>query len=146
MSFLLVFFQTVNDVLVGVTSAALSRYYFRKENDTNSEKRTRRKHIRVRSALLVNIRKTPGLHVLAEMMNSNKNNVARWGNLIGYIVLPFRIAMFHDPLEYIRQGKRTVDRKKSSLEAIFTYWSGNLIVKLFGIKVLILYVMFCWDN
>ncbi|BAF18193.2 Os05g0556300, partial [Oryza sativa Japonica Group] len=84
--------------------------------------------------------------VLAEMMNSNKNNVARWGNLIGYIVLPFRIAMFHDPLEYIRQGKRTVDRKKSSLEAIFTYWSGNLIVKLFGIKVLILYVMFCWDN
>ncbi|KAB8100526.1 hypothetical protein EE612_031082 [Oryza sativa] len=125
---------TVNDVLVGVTSAALSRYYFRKQNDTNSEKRTRRKHIRVRSALLVNIRKTPGLHVLAEMMNSNKNNVARWGNLIGYIVLPFRIAMFHDPLEYIRQGKRTVDRKKSSLEAIFTYWSGNLIVKLFGIK------------
>nr|AAT58707.1 hypothetical protein [Oryza sativa Japonica Group] len=74
--------------------------------------------------------------VLAEMMNSNKNNVARWGNLIGYIVLPFRIAMFHDPLEYIRQGKRTVDRKKSSLEAIFTYWSGNLIVKLFGIKAL----------
>ncbi|XP_040380146.1 O-acyltransferase WSD1-like isoform X2 [Oryza brachyantha] len=98
------------------------------------EKRTRRKNIRMRSALLVNIRKTPGLHALAEMMNSSKNNAARWGNLIGYIVLPFRIAMYDDPLEYIRQGKRTVDRKKNSLEAIFTYWSGNLIVKLFGIK------------
>ncbi|KAF0926240.1 hypothetical protein E2562_022069 [Oryza meyeriana var. granulata] len=125
---------TVNDVLVGVTSAALSRYYFRKTSDTNSEKRPRRKQIRVRSALLVNIRKTPGLHELAEMMNSSKKNAARWGNLIGYIVLPFRIAMYDDPLEYIRQGKRTVDRKKSSLEAVFTYWSGNLIVKLFGIK------------
>uniref|UniRef100_A0A0E0L5J1 Uncharacterized protein n=1 Tax=Oryza punctata TaxID=4537 RepID=A0A0E0L5J1_ORYPU len=125
---------TVNDVLVGVTSAALSRYYFRKTSDTDSEKRARPKHIRVRSALLVNIRKTPGLHALAEMMNSSKNNIVRWGNLIGYIVLPFRIAMLDDPLEYIRQGKRTVDRKKNSLEAIFTYWSGNLIVKLFGIK------------
>uniref|UniRef100_J3M9L1 Uncharacterized protein n=1 Tax=Oryza brachyantha TaxID=4533 RepID=J3M9L1_ORYBR len=143
-------FHTVNDVLVGVTSAALSRYYFRKTSDNSREKRTRRKNIRMRSALLVNIRKTPGLHVrkgcdydqstrvyrpaLAEMMNSSKNNAARWGNLIGYIVLPFRIAMYDDPLEYIRQGKRTVDRKKNSLEAIFTYWSGNLIVKLFGIK------------
>ncbi|KAL5202390.1 hypothetical protein ABZP36_013342 [Zizania latifolia] len=128
---------TVNDVLVGVTSAALSRYYFRKttsSGDTNSEKCKRRKNIRVRSALLVNIRKTPGLQVLADMMNSSKENAARWGNLIGYIILPFRIAMYNDPLDYIRQGKRTLDRKKSSFEAVFTYWSGNLIVKLFGIK------------
>jgi hypothetical protein len=69
------------------------------------------------------------------MMNSSKSNKAKWGNLIGYILLPFHIAMHDDPLEYIRQGKRTVDRKKASLEAAFTYWSGNLIVKLFGMKV-----------
>ena len=72
---------------------------------------------------------------LAEMMDSNKSNGAKWGNLIGYIILPFHIAMHNDPLEYIRQGKRTTERKKTSLEAVFTYWSGNLIVKLFGMKV-----------
>jgi len=69
------------------------------------------------------------------MMDSGKNNGAKWGNLIGYMILPFHIAMHDDPLEYIRQGKRTAERKKASLEAVFTYWSGNLIVKLFGMKV-----------
>ncbi|KAM3412591.1 hypothetical protein ACQJBY_003986 [Aegilops geniculata] len=125
---------TVNDVLVGVTSAALSRYYFRKTGETSSGKRKPRKNIRMRSALLVNIRKTPGLHTLAQMMDPSKDNAVRWGNHIGYIVLPFHIAMHDDPLEYIRQGKKTADRKKRSLEAVFTYWSGNLVVKLLGIK------------
>ncbi|TVT97442.1 hypothetical protein EJB05_57323 [Eragrostis curvula] len=125
---------TVNDVLIGVTSAGLSRYYFRKTSDANSESKKSQKDICVRSALLVNIRKTPGLHAVAEMMDSSKNNGAKWGNLIGYIILPFHIAMHDDPLEYIRRGKRTAERKKTSLEAVFTYWSGNLIVKLLGMK------------
>uniref|UniRef100_A0ACD5T7K3 Uncharacterized protein n=1 Tax=Avena sativa TaxID=4498 RepID=A0ACD5T7K3_AVESA len=129
---------TVNDVLIGVTSAALSRYYFRKtasSDDTSGVgSRKAQKNIRLRSALLVNIRKTPGLHTLAEMMDSSKDNAVKWGNQIGYIVLPFHIAMHDDPLEYIRQGKKTADRKKRSLEAVFTYWSGNLAVKLLGIK------------
>ncbi|XBJ27418.1 hypothetical protein VPH35_004684 [Triticum aestivum] len=125
---------TVNDVLVGVTSAALSRYYFRKIGETSSDKRKTRKNIRMRSALLVNIRKTPGLHTLTQMMDPSKDNAVKWGNQIGYIVLPFHIAMHDDPLEYIRQGKKTADRKKRSLEAVFTYWSGNLVVKLLGIK------------
>ncbi|CAN6332072.1 unnamed protein product [Urochloa humidicola] len=135
---------TVNDVLVGVTNAGLSRYYFRKTSDTNKERKKSQKNVRVRSALLVNIRKTPGLHALAEMMDSGKNNGAKWGNLIGYIILSFHIAMHDDPLEYIRQGKKTAERKKTSLEAVFTYWSGNLIVKLFGIKAAaaLLYGMF----
>uniref|UniRef100_A0ACD5TZT4 Uncharacterized protein n=2 Tax=Avena sativa TaxID=4498 RepID=A0ACD5TZT4_AVESA len=128
---------TVNDVLIGVTSAALSRYYFRKtasSGDTSGDSKKAHKNIRLRSALLVNIRKTPGLHTLAEMMDSGKDNTMKWGNQIGYIVLPFHIAMHDDPLEYIRQGKKTADRKKRSLEAVFTYWSGNLVVKLLGIK------------
>lgn len=129
---------TVNDVLIGVTSAALSRYYFRKtaspDGTSTDDSRKAHKNIRLRSAMLVNIRKTPGLHTLAEMMDSCKDNDVKWGNQIGYIVLPFHIAMHDDPLEYIRQGKKTADRKKRSLEAVFTYWSGNLVVKLLGIK------------
>uniref|UniRef100_A0ACD5TQJ6 Uncharacterized protein n=1 Tax=Avena sativa TaxID=4498 RepID=A0ACD5TQJ6_AVESA len=42
---------TVNDVLVGVTSAALSRYYFRKSGDTNTKR-----SISLRSIIPVNTR------------------------------------------------------------------------------------------
>lgn len=118
----------------GVSLISLSRYYFRKTGETSNDKSKPQKNIRMRSALLVNIRKTPGLHTLAQMMDPSKDNTVKWGNQIGYIVLPFRIAMHDDPLEYIRQGKKTADRKKRSLEAVFTYWSGNLVVKLLGIK------------
>jgi hypothetical protein len=84
--------QTVNDVLVGVTYAALSRYYFRKSGDVlasysvalntvtyllalklNSDRALlvfpvfisgeSDKEIRVRSILLVNLRPTTSLHV-----------------------------------------------------------------------------------
>ncbi|KAK3138050.1 hypothetical protein QOZ80_5AG0363820 [Eleusine coracana subsp. coracana] len=66
---------TVNDVFVGVTCAGLSRYYFRKTSDANSErKKPQKKNVCVRSALLVNIRKTPGLHALAEMMDSRRKH------------------------------------------------------------------------
>ncbi|CAO2182765.1 unnamed protein product [Urochloa humidicola] len=46
---------TVNDVLVGVTSAALSQYYFRESGDTDT-----RKLICLRSVLLVNLRPRAG--------------------------------------------------------------------------------------
>lgn len=57
------------------------------------------------------------------------------GELAGYIRLPFAIAMYEDPLDYVRKGEAIAKRKKSSLEAIFTFLSGDLVTKLFGIKV-----------
>ncbi|XP_037406407.1 O-acyltransferase WSD1-like [Triticum dicoccoides] len=120
---------TVNDVLLGVTSAALSRFYFRKTGESG------RKSIKVRSTLLVNLRKTPGLHALATMMQSGKDNGAEWGNRLGYMILPFHIAMHDDdPLEYVRKATKVARRKKSSMESIFTYWSASMIMKIFGIK------------
>ncbi|OAY70126.1 O-acyltransferase WSD1, partial [Ananas comosus] len=56
------------------------------------------------------------------------------GELAGYIRLPFAIAMYEDPLDYVRKGEAIAKRKKSSLEAIFTFLSGDLVTKLFGIK------------
>lgn len=120
--------QTVNDVLLGVTSAALSRFYFRKTGESS------RKSIKVRSTLLVNLRKTPGLHALATMMESGKDNGAEWGNRLGYMILPFHIAMHDDPLEYVRKATKVARRKKSSMESVFTYWSASVIMKIFGIK------------
>ncbi|KAL6845282.1 hypothetical protein ACP4OV_024777 [Aristida adscensionis] len=119
---------TVNDVLLGIASAALSRYYFRRTGESDS------KSIKVRSTLLVNLRPTPGLHALASMMESGKDNAAKWGNHLGYMIIPFHLAKHNDPIEYVRKAKKIARRKKSSMESVFTYWSADMVVKLFGIK------------
>lgn len=63
-----------------------------------------------------------------------KDTKAKWGNWIGYVLLPFNIAIRDDPLDYVREAKATVDRKKHSLEAIFTFSIAEMVLKLFGIK------------
>ncbi|KAL5227019.1 hypothetical protein ABZP36_015284 [Zizania latifolia] len=119
---------TVNDVLAGVCSAALSRYYFRRTGESEGN------NIKVRTALMVNLRPTPGVHALAKMMESGKNNGVKWGNRFGYMILPFHLAKHDDPLEYVRKATKVARRKKNSMESIFTYWSADMVVKIFGIK------------
>ncbi|XP_062148270.1 wax ester synthase/diacylglycerol acyltransferase 5-like isoform X2 [Alnus glutinosa] len=117
--------MTINDVVLGVTQAGLSRYLNRRygEDDKDVGAKQRKsnipKSIRLRTAILVNLRPTAGIQDLADMMA--KGSKARWGNLIGYILLPFTIALQDNPLDYVRQAKATIDRKKLSLEAICTF-------------------------
>lgn len=73
---------------------------------------------------------------LANMME--KDAEVKWGNWIGYVLLPFTIAMRDDPLDYVRNAKAIIDRKKRSLEAFCTFYIVDLALKLFGIKVLII--------
>ncbi|XP_038684088.1 O-acyltransferase WSD1-like isoform X2 [Tripterygium wilfordii] len=128
---------TINDVLLGVTEAGLSLYLNRRysENEKDDEGTKNRinllESICLRSTLLVNIRPGTGIQALADMMEESKYG---WGNRIGYILLPFNIALHDDPLEYIRSTKRTIDRKKFSLEAIFIHLAGTLTAKLLGAK------------
>lgn len=121
---------TVNDVLLGITSSALSRYYYRRTGESDS------KSITVRSAVLVNLRATPGIHALASMMESGNDNNggARWGNKLGYMLIPFHLAKHDDPTEYVRTAAKVTRRKKSSMESAFTFWSGDMVLRLFGIK------------
>lgn len=72
------------------------------------------------------------------MMEGGKNS-AKYGNRIGYIILRFPIAIHEDPLDYVRQGSAIAARKKYSLEAVSTYFIAEVILKLFGIKVFILF-------
>ncbi|XP_066381087.1 wax ester synthase/diacylglycerol acyltransferase 5-like [Miscanthus floridulus] len=120
---------TVNDVLVGVTYAALSRYYFRNTGDADMKK-----EIRVRSILLVNLRPTTSLQACVNMIESGKESDVKWGNELGFIILPFHIALHDDPLQYVRKAKKVVDRKKSSLEVVFTHLAADVILKIFGLK------------
>jgi hypothetical protein len=59
----------------------------------------------------------------------------RLGNLIGYVLFPFTIALREDALDYVRSAKATGKRKKASLEAIYTYLMAKTFLKLFGTKV-----------
>ncbi|VAI20331.1 unnamed protein product [Triticum turgidum subsp. durum] len=119
---------TVNDVLVGATSAALSRYYFRKSGSSKASK------LCLRSVLPVNTRPTTSLQTYVDMIESGKSNHVAWGNQLGYILLPFHLAMHSDPLAYVRKAKKIIDRKKSSLEVIFTCKMNAFFVKMFGMK------------
>ncbi|XP_021909278.1 O-acyltransferase WSD1-like [Carica papaya] len=105
---------TVNDVILGVTQAGLSKYIYRKygENKRGDKMTEIPKRMRVRAAVMANIREVPGIQVLANMMA--KGSKAIWGNCIGYILIPFTIALQKDPLDYIRTAKSIVDRKKLS--------------------------------
>lgn len=69
------------------------------------------------------------------MIESGKSNDVAWGNELGYIILPFHLASHDDPLTYVRKAKKTVDRKKSSLEVIFTCKICEFFLKMLCLKV-----------
>ncbi|XP_071716847.1 wax ester synthase/diacylglycerol acyltransferase 11-like [Rutidosis leptorrhynchoides] len=131
---------TINDVALGITQAGLSQYLNRKygnlkkdEGATEKKNNLPKKNIRLRSLLLINLTPSSGIQALADMME--KNTEAKWGNSLGYILLPFTIGIRDDPLDYIREAKVTIDRKKRSLEAIYTFSIAKFVYKFFGIKV-----------
>ncbi|WZZ89255.1 hypothetical protein YC2023_117834 [Brassica napus] len=125
--------MTVNDVLPGVTQAGLSRYLSRRYDQEATPKfKELMRRIRLRSAIMINVRPNAGIEALADMMA--KKSKCRWGNLFGYILLPFSIGLETDPLEYLRRAKVTVDRKKHSLEAVFSMAFFKLILKVLGLK------------
>ncbi|KAL0916048.1 hypothetical protein M5K25_013530 [Dendrobium thyrsiflorum] len=118
---------TINDVLVGVTSAALSRYLSRSYGGFLP------KDLRIRTSLIVNIRQISGINDLADMMKEGSE--AKWGNRIGAFLLRLPVIKCEDPLDYVRNGAAITDKKKKSLAAIFTYKSFLLISKCLGTKV-----------
>nr|XP_011470231.1 PREDICTED: O-acyltransferase WSD1-like isoform X1 [Fragaria vesca subsp. vesca] len=131
--------MTINDVVLGVTQAGLSQYLNYKyagenEKDEGAKKKGNNlpKSIRLRANILVNLRSAAGIQDLADMMA--KKSKTKWGNRIGYVLVPFIIALQDDPLDYVRGAKSHLDRKKHSLEAFCTYLCANVLTKLIGAK------------
>ncbi|GAB2265822.1 hypothetical protein Dimus_000857, partial [Dionaea muscipula] len=65
-----------------------------------------------------------------------KDTRARWENCIGCVLLPFSIGLRDDPLDYVREAKAIDDRKKHSLEAVCAFYISQILLNLFGAKVL----------
>ncbi|KAE8716710.1 40S ribosomal protein S16-like [Hibiscus syriacus] len=118
---------TINDVLFGVVSSGLSRYLDHRSPNAMDEGR------RMTGVAMVNLRSKPGLQEISKLMKDNSE--ARWGNRFGVILLPvFYDKAGNDPLKYLKRAKTMVDRKKSSLEAYFSYRIGDLLMTLLGSK------------
>jgi hypothetical protein len=67
-------------------------------------------------------------------MDPYTHNDAKWGNRVSFMVVPFQIDSHEDPLEYVRQAKKSADRKKYSLEAIFIQKFAKMGIKLLGVR------------
>ncbi|KAG5629783.1 hypothetical protein H5410_001500 [Solanum commersonii] len=86
------FNMTVTDVALGLTQVG-SVYL-------------NRRYGKLRSSILVNLRPSVGIQALVDMME--KETKAKWGNWVGFALLPFKIALQDDPLDYIREAKATI--------------------------------------
>lgn len=129
---------TINDAMVAVTEAGLSRYLNRKYgelllvNKGASERNNNLpKNIRLRAAIIKDLRSSSEVQELADIVKNGYKTKS--GNKIGFVIFPFNIALRDDPLDYLREAKARMDRKKASLEAEFSYLLSQYTVK-FGIK------------
>lgn len=124
--------MTVNDVLFGMVQAGLSRYLNQRDglNETTSDPRKALDKICHHGVVFFNLRPNRDIEDLANMMA--KGSKCRWGNSIGYVLIPLWLKSEDDILEYVRQAKTTMDRKKLSLEPLFSYGLLKLTMKIFG--------------
>ncbi|KAG7569706.1 O-acyltransferase WSD1 C-terminal [Arabidopsis thaliana x Arabidopsis arenosa] len=124
----------VNDVLLGMTQAGLSRYLSRKYDEGMVvEKKKILEKIRLRGTVIVNLRETTKIEDLANMMA--KGSKSRWGNFVGIVIFPLWIRSEDDPLEYVQRAKSTMDIKKLSMESLICYGVIKFAMKMFGEKV-----------
>ncbi|XP_012842408.1 PREDICTED: O-acyltransferase WSD1-like [Erythranthe guttata] len=108
---------SVNDVLMGVTEAGLSHY------------------LNTRYGISFNLRPSPSVKDLIEVMDEKRELMGMWGNLVGIVLVPLTIALEDEPLAYIRRAKSTMDRKKLSLAPHCIYVLLKLLINFFGTKV-----------
>ncbi|CAG7893364.1 unnamed protein product [Brassica rapa] len=127
--------MTVNDVILGMVQAGLSRYLSQKyDSETNPKLKKSLENICLRGVVFFNLRSNKKIEDLAKMME--KGSTSRWGNSIGYVMIPLWMKSENDILEYIRRSKTIMDRKKLSLEPLFSYTLFKLTVEVFGYKAL----------
>ncbi|KAL9250232.1 Wax ester synthase/diacylglycerol acyltransferase 11-like protein [Drosera capensis] len=127
---------TVNDVIVGLTNAVLSRYLHDvyEEGSVGAKRDFDMKKLRLRGVVAVNVREAITIQDLVDMVE--KGSQCKWGNVAGCILIPFHVNTEKDPLEYVRKAKLVIDKKKLSLEAKFSYYVLAGGVKILALKLI----------
>ncbi|EOA35102.1 hypothetical protein CARUB_v10020216mg [Capsella rubella] len=128
--------MTVNDVIIGMVQAGLSRYLSEKyDSETNPKPRKSLEKICLHGVVFFNLRSNKKIEDLAKLME--KGSMPRsWGNSIGFALIPLWMKIEVDIFEYIRRAKTIMDRKKLSFEPLFSYVLLKLTVEVFGLKAL----------
>ncbi|EOA35103.1 hypothetical protein CARUB_v10020217mg [Capsella rubella] len=127
--------MTVNDVLFGMVQAGLSRYlHQRYDLETSPKSRKIIDKKRLHGVVFFNLRPNRDIEDLANMMA--KGSKCRWGNSIGYVLIPLEMKSNDDVFEYVRQSKTMMDRKKHSLEPLFSHGLLKCTLEVFGFKAL----------
>ncbi|GAB2221912.1 hypothetical protein Droror1_Dr00013107 [Drosera rotundifolia] len=136
---------TINDVIVGLTNAALSRYLHDvcEEGSIRAKRVFHMKKLRLRGIVAVNVREAITIQDLVDVVE--KGSKCKWGNVAGCILIPFHVNTEKEPLEYVRRAKLLIDRKKLSLEAKLSYYVVAGGVKLLCLKMIaaIMYRVLC---
>ncbi|KAL3630691.1 hypothetical protein CASFOL_023675 [Castilleja foliolosa] len=135
---------SVNDVATGVAEAGLTRYLKMRygqqsKNEAEHVKTTNHlpKNLRLTSIVCFNLRPSPFIEDLADIMENEEKLKGRWGNMIGLAHLPLMtmpLQDINDPLAYIRRAKAAMDRKKLSFEHICFAMLVTMLTKFFGMK------------
>ncbi|KAG2313149.1 hypothetical protein Bca52824_024706 [Brassica carinata] len=114
--------MTVNDVILGMVQAGLSRYLSHKnDTETNPKLKKSLENICLRGVVFFNLRANKKIEDLSKMME--KRSTSRWGNSIGYALIPLWMRSENDIFEYIRRP-------------LFSYVLLKLTVGVFGFKAL----------
>ncbi|KAL3653626.1 hypothetical protein CASFOL_003307 [Castilleja foliolosa] len=136
---------TVNDVATGVVEAGLGRYLNMRYGQLSNSKSNIAEYVkntnllpkklRLRSVVCFNLRQSPIIEDLGEIMESEKELKGKWGNIIGVALVPLSVDVQDEPLNYVRRAKASMDQKKLSLEPKCIYIIQKLLTNLFGIKI-----------
>ncbi|KAI3932615.1 hypothetical protein MKW98_012586 [Papaver atlanticum] len=123
---------TINDVLFGVITSGLSRYL---DYHQTSESKTK-EGLQITGIAMVNLREQPGLQDMSNLVKSS-SVTSWWGNKFAFLLLPIypHKNVGNDALQYVKNAKDMLDKKKLSLEAHFTYAISKLAMSLLGPKV-----------
>ncbi|XP_076956305.1 wax ester synthase/diacylglycerol acyltransferase 5-like [Bidens hawaiensis] len=119
---------TINDVLFGVISFGLSKYLHNRSSGSLQE------GVQITGVTLVNLRPSPGLQDIKELMKKNAGT-PMWGNKLGVMLLPIYYHINEsNPLHYLKRAKIMMDKKKLSMEAFLSHQIGCFVMKFFGAK------------
>lgn len=122
---------TINDVLLSILQSGFRRYLEIKCPELS--KKGLIEKLRLSGISMVNTRMARETQELSKMLRGDPD--ARWGNDMGYVLIPLCLKKFKDPLDSVRNAKALSDRKKTSLEAYLTYKITLWIMKLLGTKI-----------
>ncbi|XP_026399853.1 O-acyltransferase WSD1-like [Papaver somniferum] len=123
---------TINDVLFGVIASGLSRYLdYHRTSDSKPKE-----GLQITGIAMVNLREQPGLQEMSSLVKSS-SVTSWWGNKFAFLLLPIypHKNVGNDALQYVKNAKEMLDKKKLSLEAHFTYAISKLAMSLLGPKV-----------